>query len=108
MKKSKIGHLICGLVLFVFNDDINRWIVRKLYLSKYTMTTAELSKAQKEMSKNKKFLNNLSRRTIYNRPKVEKFVSINNFKTVMKKYKQTTETVNQYVKEIKKKYSSGK
>ena len=99
----KIGYRICGLIHFSFKDDIDRWVIKKVYLSKHTLTSSELLKAKGQLINEKQHIDRLSNKKLYGSFDIEIFKSINNFKNILKEYKQPISVINHYISRIKKK-----
>lgn len=96
MKKRKlpIGYHFCGFVVFIYNKF--KCTIDDIFLSIYTLSATELRNKQKELinklNKDKKYKNRY-----FN---VEIFRTKENFKTLLKRYGQTTSVINKNLKDL--------
>ena len=100
MKIKKYNY--SGIVLFEFNDDINTWIVRKIYVGKKPMTSKELLFAQTDILNQKQRIQRLSNRFVDGAFETEKFTSKSDFKKLLKHYLQPKNVIDNYIKRIDK------
>lgn len=99
MKIKKYNY--SGIVLFEFNDDINTWIVRKIYVGKKPMTSKELLFAQTDILNQKQRIQRLSNRFV-DLYETEKFYNKSGFKKLLKYYLQPKNVIDNYIKRIDK------